>query len=452
MSIAEMFAESVTKLRYRDIPPDVVAFSKRCLLDVIGNMISGIGSKKQKAALNTDIFESGRRESHILGGCLATKERAAFVNAIAVRSHDLDDGHRYAMGHPGSVIIPALLALSEARHVSGQDFVLALIIGYEVYARIGAVMYPDAYSKLGFESTGVCGAVAAAAAAAKVSGLPCEAVKNALGISATFSSGLIEYQNDGSDGKYLCPAIAAVHGLNAFDLAKSGFSGPDMVFEGQYGLFHSHGAEYTGGCLDDMWKDYKILDTYFKKHACMRGLHPSIDASLELRGKQSLRSSQIAKITIKTSPFVKRLDKNSFPKTLQQAQSTLAFVTSVAFKYGEVSLDALESALADTDIKDLIALTKTVVDDDVCGYVKEHPSHWGASKIQVVDTNGEVFEEWAPIALGERERPLSDKDLALKFRLLCKNTRYEGMSEELTDMIFNIDKFHYITDFLKKLS
>ena len=69
--------------------------------------------------------------------------RIAAVNHIRSQLHlCLSDFHHKAPNHGASLILPSLIALVESetqkgRLVSGHEFLLALIVGFEVSPRIG---------------------------------------------------------------------------------------------------------------------------------------------------------------------------------------------------------------------------------------------------------------------------------------------------------------------------
>ena len=110
----------------------------------------------------------GRDDSTILGQSKkASAVHAALINATSGHSLDLDDGHRQALGHPGVCVVPAALALGESIGSSGKQILTAIIAGYETFIRIAKSMNPAIFSR-GFHTTGVCGTIAAAAAAAKI--------------------------------------------------------------------------------------------------------------------------------------------------------------------------------------------------------------------------------------------------------------------------------------------
>jgi len=68
-------------------------------------------------------------------------------------------------GHPSVMLVPAIIALGEARNLSGRDLIAAYVTGFEVETRLGQAVHFHHYEK-GWHPTvtlGVFGTVAAAA-------------------------------------------------------------------------------------------------------------------------------------------------------------------------------------------------------------------------------------------------------------------------------------------------
>jgi len=115
--ITENLAREVINIRYEKLPENVANKAKMCFLDFLGVSLSGSKNSSSKNLAN--IFSS-KEEATIVGHKMASSADAAFCNGIFAHSLDLDDGHRYAHLHPGCAVIPAALALSEARDKNGR--------------------------------------------------------------------------------------------------------------------------------------------------------------------------------------------------------------------------------------------------------------------------------------------------------------------------------------------
>src|SRR6266852_9174638 len=167
----------VTQTKYEEIPADVIELGKKSILDGLGLALAG--SRAQTGSLCRQYLEkTGVCEGRatIIGSSKRTSARfAAFVNGVSIHADDFDDTQLSAakdrvyglLVHPTVPVLPALLALSDGRTISGKDFMLAYHLGVEVECKIAEAIAPRHYQD-GFHSTGTCGPFGSAAACAKL--------------------------------------------------------------------------------------------------------------------------------------------------------------------------------------------------------------------------------------------------------------------------------------------
>ncbi|MCX5917808.1 MAG: MmgE/PrpD family protein, partial [Deltaproteobacteria bacterium] len=164
-SLTGKLAAFITGLKYQSLPPEVIQKAKHCLMDTLGAALAG--SKAADGIIAKKVAEklSPRKESTLFTGKgkVGVLE-AALANGIMSHALELDDGNRYAQGHPGAATIPAVLALAEKEKKGGKEVIPAIVAGYEVFGRVGAGGNPSHFNR-GFHTTGTCGTFAAAAAA-----------------------------------------------------------------------------------------------------------------------------------------------------------------------------------------------------------------------------------------------------------------------------------------------
>ena len=100
-------------------------------------------------------------------GIVTSAINAALANGMLAHSDETDDSNGSAGIHPGCAIIPAALAMAERENASGEAFVRAVILGYDIGSRTTKALGRDAMrarNHLPF-SIGTLGATAAASAA-----------------------------------------------------------------------------------------------------------------------------------------------------------------------------------------------------------------------------------------------------------------------------------------------
>ena len=443
-------ADYVANLKYEDLSTRAIEVAKQCILDSYGNMVFGryceASEKFMEYVDAADAVPCNEPVVSLLGTekRMTNKETAVFAHTMMARSADLDDGYAHAMGHPGSGLVPLLLSMAQLYEKKGKDMIAALVAAYDVYARLGEAVNPFMYRERGFDATGVCGAVAAAAMVSKMAGASAEKTKDAMGLASLFTGGLIEYQNDGTSGKIMCSGWGTLTALRAVRLASCGFTGPNAALEGRYGFFQAFkgtsGYLNMDNVLTDLGKDFKITKIYFKRHACQRGLHAILDAVLELRDKNKLTIDKVKSVDVRTSTFVLRL-ANPTPKTAVGAQASTQFTSAIALKYGRMdSEEIVFKSFNDPEIIDLAKQIHVIKDDEVQEYLNNNPTHFCAAKVIIETTEGQRYEKFAPIPLGDVETPFGWDMLKTKFGNLIEGTPFEAKKEELYNTIANLEQ------------
>lgn len=453
MYMTEALAKYVADLHYEDIPQPTIVTAKKCIIDSIANLLYGRYTSTGLRILKYfEDYPVGDESANVTLVDYGTRplDQVLMAHTVMARCADLDDGSRRAMGHPGCVLVPTALAVAEAYGKSGKDVLTALVAGYDIYIRTGSAINPSSYQGRGFESTGLCGAIAAAAVAAKLMDADAVQIKDALGLAALFCGGLIEYQNDGTMGKTLCGAWAAKTGLQAARLAKTGFTGPNAALEGKKGFMQAFSNAPCGDAvLKDLGIDFCINEVYFKQHACMRGLHSAIDAALTLREKCDLTPENIDSVIVWTTPFVQRLS-NPTPQTPVGAQCSLQFTMATALKYGHLLEEKLLTAsLEDNTVKELAIKIDCCLSEELQRYTQEHPSHWSAVCVEVKKIDGSSAKETVYLPNGEPERALSWNQLAEKLLRMTAKTPMLQIAEQMVSRIAHLDEFKSLSAFWK---
>ncbi|WP_258166473.1 MmgE/PrpD family protein [Paenibacillus sp. PCH8] len=447
-------ADYVTRLQYEDLSERAIEVGKQAILDSYGNMVFGRYSEASErimeyAQLADTVIQKEDLVSLIGEQDIRTSsDTAVFVHTMMARCADLDDGYRHAMGHPGSVLVPLLLSVAQLHQADGKQMITAIVAAYDVYARLGEAINPFMYRERGFDATGVCGAVAAAALVSKLTKANAAQTKDAMGIASLFTGGLIEYQNDGTSGKILCSGWAALTGLRAVRLASCGFTGPDAAIEGKYGFFQAFQGT-SGYCdssqvLKNLGQDFKITDIYFKRHACQRGLHATLDAVLELRERYDLTPSKIKSVDVRTSSFVYRL-ANPNPTTAIGAQASTQFTSAVALKYGRMdSENLIFRSFEDPEVQELVQKITVTKDEGVQQYLAENPTHFCAARVVLRTHEGNSYEKWMPLPLGDMGTPFGWDMLEQKFNHLIADTPCERTKQARFDLIRELEKVNNI--------
>ena len=285
------------------VPPEAIMAAKRAVLDTIGVALAGVPEPGPRIVREL-VAEHGPGPASVLG----TAQRAqigdaAWANGTAAHALDYDDTTVPMHGHPSAPLLPAVLAVAEARGLSGAALLDAFVIGFEVESTVGSVL-GDSHYRRGWHATATTGTLGAAAAGARLAGLGPEQTANALGVALSLAAG--SRANFGSMTKPLHVGNAARAGLQAAFLAERGFTATDDALGGPMGfvrLFTPDGDERPErlASLGDSWG---IVEPGInvKRYPCCYGAARAADAVFSLVEEHDLQPQQVERIDVRVHP------------------------------------------------------------------------------------------------------------------------------------------------------
>ena len=451
-----MFLQNISKFisnyRYEQSTLASMTAVKAAFLDFFGVTYRGIEEEASNIALTTiDELFSGKIDlnfsASVIGKNLKTDVlSAAFINGVAAHVLELDDGHRGAQLHLGSVIFPTALAISEAHDLTGREFLESVIVGYEVGILLGKLVNPD-HRDNGFHTTGTIGTFVAGAVAAKLLKLDVDQILNTLGLCGTQAAGLLESDHGGSMGKVLHVGKAAYNGILSAYLARNGFTGSGTIFDGDEGFLRTmvldKQEEFS---LEDALRNVgnvSVRDIYFKKYPFCRHLHSSIDTALKLKASIGDEYSHIQHILVETYEVAAQHD-NYHPKNIEESKQSLPYAIAISLVVGEVSVDKINqlvefgllenySTVDDVNAIKKIVNNMTIISDDELTklYPSKRPSNI-IIRLDEVFRNG-TFQNSTLLPKVDFENPFQLKELIEKFKGL--NPQYDVSNLTVIDSI-----------------
>jgi 2-methylcitrate dehydratase PrpD len=347
--LTRALAEQARKLTYADLPDEIRALARQCVLDTIACTLAGASEPLTTLLLAEMQEQGGREEAGVIGhAARLPAASSALVNGAAGHALDFDDVNLAMPGHPSVAILPALLALAEARGTNGADIIAAFVAGYELQCRVGTTIAPGHYDVLGFHATATVGSFGAAAACAHLLGLDADQSATALGIAGTQAAGLKSMF--GTMCKPLHAGKAAYHGLLAAKLAARGFSSRADVLECAQGFARTHGPDfYPERAFADLPGGFHIRNNLFKYHAACYLTHAPIEAARELRAQHGVRPDKVARIHLQLDEACDRVCNIAAPRTGLEAKFSLRLTTAMALAGVETSGLANYSEATATD-------------------------------------------------------------------------------------------------------
>ena len=308
-TMTEEAAKFIETVAFADMPPGVLQTGTRCLLDGLG--LYAAGSDHECVNILADLAEEtgGKQEALLPGrsGVKVPAPVAARIMGTAGHAHDWDDSqvshdpeHVYGLlTHPTIPALTGALVASQLRgHVSGKEFMLAFMTGFEVETKISEWTLPQLY-KRGFHSSGTVGTFGAYAAAAKILNLRGDTLRWGFGIAASLAAGI--RVNFGTMTKPLHVGRACENGITAALLARAGFTADPAAFDGIWGFCAVFGGgvspeKLTQGFGKTWSIDYPGVS--IKPYPCGVLTHPSADLMVKLVKDNNISSSDIVRITL----------------------------------------------------------------------------------------------------------------------------------------------------------
>src|SRR5579872_3085688 len=303
---------------------------------------------------------------------------AAFANAVLGHGLVREDMHTGAVSHLGVVIVPTLLALAQQHRVSGGDFMVAAICGYEIGAAVGrALMDQEMVSR--FRPSGITGPLGGAMGGSRLLGLGDDAAVSALGFAANATGGLNEWPFCGGDEMFFHPGFAARSAVTAVELAESGARASETALDGRAGLFAGLGrADRLPAVAPFSGEPLEILSVYHKPAPACNYAQTACQAALALA--REVEGREVAAITVKASAAAVEYPGCNFAgpfERILQAKMSIQYCVAATLTRRVIE-EANYRRLSDPEIVRLAALTK--IEPDAV-FTAAYPGAQGAEVI-----------------------------------------------------------------------
>jgi 2-methylcitrate dehydratase PrpD len=424
-------ARFVAASRWDDIPAPVRHEARRALLNFVACALAGSQDEAIGHAIAVLGPLSGPPQALVIGrGERFDMLTAAFLNAASGNVLDFDDTHPPTVIHPTSPVAPPLLALCETMPLTGAQVLHALALGIEVACRLGNAVGLGHYVR-GWHSTSTCGAVGAAAAAAKALGLDGPRTAWALGHGANQACGLVE--SLGAMAKSVSVGNAARNGLFSALLARQGFTASPQTLEGPRGFVQVLSEEPRLEALTDgLGERWEAAGNMLKPYPSGVVLHPVVDACLGLRSQHGIDAARIRSVRTRGHPLLRQRTDRPQPRSSREAAVSIQHTVAVCFLYGEAGLaQYAESIVEDPAVRALGARVR--VEDDAAIAVV-------AARVEVELDDARRLSTYVQHACGSPARPMTDAELEAKVKRLAHWRGWPGSVQALIDALWRLDE------------
>ncbi|MBE7560230.1 MmgE/PrpD family protein [bacterium] len=369
MSLSRLLAEYAINTPAGEVTSAARETGKKAILDAVGVSIAAWNAPGIPGVHEQMTQWGGAREaSALVYGTQLPAPHAAFLNSVMAHAWDYDDLHDPAGLHLSCVLLPVGLATGERLGASGQDVLVAIILGFEVACRIGLPFNQRRGGGPGlwWLPTSVIGGFGATLAACRLLGLSVDQAVHALGINYAQAGGNRQALLEKTLTKRMQPAFAARNALWAASLAAQGLTGPEDVFEGEAGLFRVFINAQPPTPQEVMKKKpgdpFEIERNSIKKFTSCGHAHPLTQAAIELGREHHFQRQDLREVVICTQsgPHGENLTDRPFrlrnnPNPQVEAQFSSAYGVAVGLLRGKAGLAEFtnERVRQDTEVAQL---------------------------------------------------------------------------------------------------
>ena len=264
---------------------------------------------------------------------------AALLNGIAGRSIELCEGLRLVSGQAAMQVLPGVLAVGEHAGSTGREMLTALLLGYDVAARLGTGFTPRPLA----HQNGQVSLLAAAAAGARLRGLDAAGISRAMRIATTLLL-TPSYTNAvaGATTLNVAGGMSGFAGALAPDLALAGFEAQDDAIEEALGKLVGGGFTPTA-CSTNSARRWEITRNYFRLYACCNPIHPALDCLQEALAELRPRPDEVERIEVATYRFASVM-RNPDPPNYFASKYSLPHAAAAMVVRGDAGHAALDDA------------------------------------------------------------------------------------------------------------
>ncbi|NBX55864.1 MAG: MmgE/PrpD family protein [Betaproteobacteria bacterium] len=381
-----------------ELPPQVQQQARWLVLDTLGCAIAGARSPTVRSwldaqGLRTDPFGTALAQQ------AAPSAGAAMAFALAACWDEACEGHARAHGRPGVAALAAIWPWVDKLHWG--PLLRALVLGYEVGARMGALLRIAP----GMHVDGNWPALGAAAAAATAMGLDAGPTWSAVNTAACqLPMSLYRPIQTGDTARNTYLGHAAMLGQMAAQSAACGITAPQDAVA--CFLKVAYGKTMPSGELPT--DAFEILSAYFKPHAAVRHVHYGAQAALALRPQVDMALIEGIDLWVYEEATIYCGIRQA--QTPLQAQFSLSFGVAAALRWGHLNPEAYAPDFFHDPLLRNLERKVTIHIEPTWG-----PQQMRAARLRLKLRDGRELENTATRVMGDALSPWREADLVDKF-------------------------------------
>jgi len=414
------------------------------LLDTLGVILAG-AERPEVRRLREQLGAGSGATVYASGFPSHDPRTAALLNGIAGRSIELCEGLRLASGQAAVQVLPGVLAVGEQARSSGRDMLVALLLGYDVAARVAGGFTPRPLAHQNWQVS----LLAAATAGARLRGLDASGISRAMRLATTLL--LTPSYTNAVAGATALNVAGGISGFAAAlvpELALAGFGAQDDAVEQALGEVVGSGFS-SEKVLDELGSTWHITRNYFRLYACCNPIHPALDCLQQALAELRPRPDEVARIDFATYRFAAVM-RSPDPPNFFASKYWLPHAAATMVVRGHAG----HAALDDTAVHDpaIVALHRrvTVTEDPAMSALAPRLR---PARVTVTLSDGRSATRACDSHRGDFHQPFGEAELRDKFRELASTVLTQegtGLVEQAVDRCEDWDNIDVLTTLCRR--
>jgi 2-methylcitrate dehydratase PrpD len=328
---------------------------------------------------------------------------------------ETDDFEPMTKAHPGCSVVPAALAMAEREGSSGEEFLRAVVLGYDLCCRFLMALGPELVRGGHRSAEGTSSTMGCTAAAASLARLDQTGMRYALSYGAQQVSGIWSWVRDSEhvEKAFDFAGMGARNGVTAATMVQTGFTGVWDVLEGEHNVLEALSpSPKPSEMVKDLGNRFFVTETAIKPYPVGYPIQSALDAFFALHRQHGLTVENVERITVRLPEDGARIVNNrSMPDVNCQHMIAMALVD------GNVTFASTRSyqRMSDPVVLAVKKRVNLVADPHLMDL--EAPR---SAKVEVVLKDGRTLNHFTPHAYGTKQNPMETKSVNAKVRDLLE--------------------------------
>lgn len=432
----------------KPLPREVTERAKLHLVDTYAAMISGSRLLPGKRALAYVKALGGTPEAGVIGSrIVTTAQNAALGNGMLANADETDDSHPPSYSHPGASSLSAGLAIGERDRLPGATVLRAIVLGYDITARILLSIDAHFLRRTGHQATAFGAVFSAAAVAGALLKLDAHKVRYLLSYAAQQAAGLYctHRNTEHIEKAFVGSGMGSHNGTAAALMVAQGFTGVEDVFSGERDFFFTFAPDADRKQLTrGLGRNYEIMRCAIKRWPAGGPIQGPLHVLYELIQKHDVKAKDVEKLVV-TMPEkdVHGVNNREMPDyCVQHLLSVMMLDGALTFKSGH--------DFARMKDPKVLAIRKRM---DVVGDPKlnDELRRWRCI-MEIRLKNGQKLVHQTMSAKGGYEHPLTRQEEEEKALDLMVPVLGKRRSQELIAALWNFDRIKDVRSLRKLVS